>query len=85
MAAAANPFEHFLSLALEAELKLGRARTSGREAFLEINDRAIRHSVSSREDRAFGRVRQALLLLRQHRGAALPHKRATETGTRARS
>ena len=67
MAAAANPFEHFLSLALEAELKLGRGRS--REAF-ELIDRAIRHSVSSREDRAFGRVRQALLLLRQHRAAA---------------
>ncbi len=67
MAAAANPFEHFLSLALEAELKLGRGRS--REAF-ELIDRTIRHSVSSPEDRAFERVRQAILLLRQHRAAA---------------
>jgi tetratricopeptide (TPR) repeat protein/TolB-like protein/predicted Ser/Thr protein kinase len=67
MAAAANPFEHILSLGLEAELNVSRGRS--REA-LELIDRAVRHPASSPEDRTFFRVRQGTLLLRQRRAAA---------------
>jgi tetratricopeptide (TPR) repeat protein len=67
MAAAANPFEHVLSLGLEAELNIDRGRS--RQAF-ELLDRAIRHPASSPEDRAFMRMRHVMLLLRQHRAAA---------------
>jgi tetratricopeptide (TPR) repeat protein len=67
MAAAANPFEHVLSLGLEAELNITRGRS--REAF-ELLQRAIRHPASSPEDRAFMQVRQVALLLRQRRAPA---------------
>jgi tetratricopeptide (TPR) repeat protein len=67
MAAAANPFEHVLSLGLEAELKVSRGRS--REAF-ELIDRAVRHSAGAAEDRTFFRMRHVTLLLRQGRGGA---------------
>jgi tetratricopeptide (TPR) repeat protein/TolB-like protein len=67
MAAAANPFEHVLSLGLQAELNICRGRS--REAF-ELLHQAIRHPASSPEDRAYMQVRQVTLLLRQGRAPA---------------
>ena len=67
LASASNPFEHVLSEFVGAATNLVRGRS--REALTRL-ERVIRHPASAPEDRAYGRLGQVTLLLRQRNGAA---------------